>query len=233
MRWRHGTAILAAVLLVFGIPGKALASGLPSGWTTVISSADFDGTSLDTSQWSAYDGTKDGEIWNPAKCVVGGGYLTLNADSGGQCGVSAITQHTYGKFAVQARFLTPASTAFNPVFLFWPQDDSSWPAAGEIDYVECYDATRQSFQSWNHYADTSGNNATDYAGSYSVDMTQWRTYAIDWEPTFIKLYVDGVLWHTYTDHIESGPMHAVFQIDQKGTAAGSSSVQIDYFRQYQ
>jgi len=235
MWWKRGTAMaLAGGLTLFGLQSQAQAC-VPSGWTTVLSSADFTGSTLDTSQWSAYDGTnqQSGEVWDPSKCVVGGGYLTLNADSAGLCGVAGTTQHTYGKFAVRAKFLTPASTAFNPVFLFWPQVDSTWPAAGEIDFVECYDVTRQSFQSWNHYADANGNNAADYAGSFAVDMTQWHTYAVDWESTFIKLYVDGTLWHTYSTHIESGPMHVTFQIDRNAAASASSTVQVDYFRQYQ
>lgn len=231
---RKGLVLLIAILSTFLAAGTASADTLPPGWTTVTGSSDFSGTTLDSPHWVAYDGTNpaSGEVWNPAECVVGGGYLTLNANSAGLCGVTSTVEHTYGKFAIRAKFNVPAGAGYAPVFLFWPENDSDWPAAGEIDVVECYDLSRMSYQSWNHYADANGNNQSDYAGTENVNMTAWNVYAWDWEPGFIKEYVNGVLWHTYTTHIESGPMHMVMQIDQISAASGSTSVNVDWFRSY-
>jgi hypothetical protein len=48
-----------------------------------------------------------------------------------------------------------------------------------------------------------------------------NTYAFDGETGSIRLYVDGSLWLTYTQHVGSGPMHAVFQTDRLGSATGT------------
>lgn len=194
-------------------------------------SDDFQGTSLNTSLWGVYNGTNpsSGEVWNSQQVVVENDCLNLTASPAGLAGVAGKTQFTYGTFEVRARFLPTFDSLLNPVFLFWPQLDSSWPAAGEIDFVECYDITRQSYQSWNHYANSDGQNTSDYAGTTTLDMTQWHVYRVEWAESSIVLMIDGVEWHTYTQHIPSGPMHVVFQIDGKGKVSGATHVQIDYF----
>jgi beta-glucanase (GH16 family) len=196
--------------------------------TTLPGSDDFTGTTLNTALWGVYDGVNSGEDWVPGQVVVSGGYLNLNAGPEGIAGVAGTTNFTFGTFEVRARFSPSLDSNLAPVFLFWPELNSSWPAAGEIDYVECYDITRQSYQSWNHYA-VNGVNTSDYAGSHKLDMTQWHAYRVAWTAESIVLSVDGTVWHTYTDHIPTGPMHPTFQINSLGAVTGSAQVQIDYF----
>lgn len=196
--------------------------------TSLLGSDDFVGTTLDANLWGVYDGTKGTEAWVPGQIVVANGCLNLNAGPTGIAGVAGKTNFTYGIFETRARFSTTLDANLAPVFLFWPELNSSWPAAGEIDYVECYDPSRQSYQSWNHYA-VEGTNTSEYGGKHLVNMTQWHTYRMDWSATSIVLSVDGVVWHTYTDHIPTGPMHPVFQVNSLGPVSGSAQVQIDYF----
>lgn len=198
---------------------------------TLLGSDDFNGTTIDTTLWAVYDGVNEssGEHWNAAQCTVGANGLNLNASPLGLTGVAGKTQFVYGTFEVRARFSPSLDTMLNPVFLFWPQLDASWPAAGEIDFVECYDPTRQTYQSWNHYATTADVAGADYAGSHKVDMTQWHVYRVEWTPKLLVLKVDGKTWHTYTTHVPAGPMHVVFQIDAAGPVTATASVQIDYF----
>jgi hypothetical protein len=196
--------------------------------TFLTGSDDFVGTTLDTELWGVYDGVNSGEDWTPGQVVVSGGCLNLNAGPMGISGVAGKTNFTYGVFETRARFSASLDANLEPVFLFWPELNSSWPAAGEIDYVECYDPTRQSYQSWNHYA-VNGANTSEYGGEHVVDMTQWHAYRVAWSAESIVLSVDGSVWHTYTDHIPSGPMHPTFQINSKTPVTGSAQVQIDYF----
>jgi beta-glucanase (GH16 family) len=198
--------------------------------TNLVGSDDFNGTALDTALWSMYDGvsTSTGDVWEAGQVALAGGFLNLNASPSGIAGVAGRTQFTYGSFAVRARFSASLDSNLAPVFLFWPQLDSSWPAAGEIDYVECYDPTRQSYQSWNHYA-AGGAGTSEYGGKHQLDMTQWHVYQMNWTAEAITLSVDGTVWHTYADHIPDGPMHPVFQINSLGPVTGSAQVQIDYF----
>ncbi|HEX3787389.1 MAG TPA: glycoside hydrolase family 16 protein [Pseudonocardiaceae bacterium] len=203
------------------------------GWVQ-LTSYNFNGTSLSNSVWSTYNGTNpaSGEHWSSAQCTLSEGVLTLAASSNGLCGLTALRQYTYGKFELRAKFSAPADPNLNPVFLLWPELDSTWPRAGEIDAIEDHDPTRTSLQSWNHFADSNGQDMATYAGVYQVDMTQWHTYAIDWQRDYVTLYVDNVPWHVYTRHIPSGPMHPVIQIDATGPITSTASVELDWFRTY-
>ncbi len=193
-------------------------------------SEEFDGSSLDSTHWTAYDGFNraSGETWRAAQCTVSGGVLKLRADSSGVCGVASLTQRTYAKAEVRARFSVPAGQGLAPVFLYWPENDGDWPQAGEIDWLECYDTSRQSFGSWIHYAGLSGADDSDNAGDFRVDMTQWHTYGIEWSASQVQVSVDGQVWHVYTAHIPRGPMHLAFQIDRIGAVTGPAEVEIDW-----
>jgi hypothetical protein len=196
--------------------------------TMLTGSDDFLGAELDTNLWGTYNGVGSGEDWVTDQVVVGNGCLNLNASPTGVAGVAGKTQFIYGVFETRARFPASLDANLAPVLLFWPELNSSWPVAGEIDYVECYDPTRKSYQSWNHYA-VNGVNTSDYAGERVLDMTAWHAYRVVWSAKSIILSVDGIAWHTYTDHIPSGPMHPTFQINSKGPVSGSAQVQVDYF----
>ncbi|WP_166459524.1 glycoside hydrolase family 16 protein [Amycolatopsis pithecellobii] len=191
---------------------------------------DFDGSALDATRWVAYNGFNQasGETWQAAQCTVSDGLLRLRADSSGICGVASRTQRTYGKTEVRARFPAPAGQGLAPVFLYWPEHDADWPQAGEIDWLECYDTSRQSFGSWIHYAGPGGGDDSDYAGDFRVDMTQWHTYGVEWSPSQVRVSVDGQVWHVYSRHLPTGPMHLVFQINRIGPVTGTAEVDIDW-----
>ncbi|TNC29091.1 glycoside hydrolase family 16 protein [Amycolatopsis alkalitolerans] len=191
---------------------------------------DFDGSSLDPARWVAYDGFNraSAETWRASQCTVSGGVLRLRADASGICGVASRIQTTYAKAEVRARFSAPAGQGLAPVFLFWPQNDNDWPQAGEIDWLECYDTSRRSFGSWIHYAGRGGNDESDYGGDFRVDMSQWHTYGVEWTSSQVRVSVDGQVWHTYTRHIPSGPMHLAFQINRIGPVTGVAEVEIDW-----
>lgn len=46
-------------------------------------------------------------------------------------------------------------------------------------------------------------------------MTRWHTYAVEWTPTQITGYVDGVRFFRDSNrgHLPRGPMHASMQLD--------------------
>jgi licheninase len=228
--------ILATVVFAVAIAVPVLIL-LPGGSRSACASGcgveDFTGTALNPAQWVSYDGynPKSGENWQSTKCTVSGGVLHLEADSEGICGVASRTQETFANVEVRARFSAPAGAGLAPVFLFWPQDDAAWPAAGEIDWLECYDTSRQSFGSWIHYS-RDGADASDSAGDAHVDMSQWHTYGVEWTAQSVRVLVDGQVWHTYLRHVPQGPMHLVFQIDRIGPVTGNATVDIDWVRHY-
>lgn len=205
-----------------------------SGGSQPVVSDDFDGASPDPAHWVAYDGFNraSGETWRAAQCTVSGGVLRLHADAAGICGIASRTQRTYGKADIRARFPAPAGRGLAPVFLFWPRNDDDWPQAGEIDWLECYDTSRQSFGSWIHYAGPSGSDESDYGGDFRIDMSQWHTYGVEWSAAAVRVSVDGQVWHEYTQHVPSGPMHLALQVNRIGGVTGEADVEIDWVRQY-
>lgn len=228
-----GTWLVLVVLAV--VPFLVVSCSGGANSPRLTESDDFDGSSLDSAHWVAYNGYNrlSGETWRAAHCTVSGGVLRLTADDVGICGVASRTQATYAKAEARARFPAPAGQGLAPVFLFWPQNDDDWPQAGEIDWLECYDTSRQSFGSWIHYAGPSGGDDSDYGGDFRVDMTQWHTYAVEWTASAVRVSVDGQVWHVYPDHLPSGPMHLAFQINRIAAVSGEASVEIDWVRQYQ
>jgi licheninase len=234
--------IVVALVFVVVVPFVVLKPSKPPAFCdtaascnqwTLTGSEDFTGSALDPAHWEAYNGydRESGEAWLAAHCTTSGGVLRLNADSQGICGVASLTQEVHAKVEVRARFSAPGGAGLAPVFLFWPQHDDDWPAAGEIDWLECYDTSRQSFGSWIHYA-RNGADDSDYGGDFRVDMSQWHTYAVEWTDDSVRVFVDGRAWHTYLRHLPQGPMHLAFQINRIGPASGTASVDIDWVRHY-
>ncbi|TNC27833.1 glycoside hydrolase family 16 protein [Amycolatopsis alkalitolerans] len=228
---RFGGAITAAAGLLFAPSGPPAAA--PARPWVLAESEEFAGGVLQPRAWEVYNGYNplSGETWRADHCSVSHGVLELRADRSGLCGIAARTQHVYARIEVRARFPVPADPGLAPVFLLWPQDDRDWPQAGEIDFMECYDPARQSFESWLHYA-RAGRDASDTAGRYRVDMTGWHTYAVEWTRDAVAVSVDGRTWHTYRRHVPAGPMHLTLQIDRVGRVAGAANAEVDWVRTY-
>ena len=68
------------------------------------------------------------------------------------------------------------------------------------------------------------------------DTTQWHNYAVEWTPTGITGYIDGVQAFRDTDtaHLPSGSMHQTVQLDwfPDGTATKVSTMSVDWVRVY-
>lgn len=208
------------------------------GWQRVAGD-EFDGRSVDSSQWDIYDGDNSvDESWSSKQCSVSGGLLTLSGKAntaGTTCGIAFKQNQVYGRWEVRARMPVPADPGYAPTFLLWGADDANFPDAGEIDFAEDWDPNRQFVESWLHGP---GNLRGPYFKSNPVDLTQWHNFGVDWQPDKITLYLDGQVWGVYDDpkYIPRTPMHLVLQLSYTSKHAGApraTTAQVDWARVYQ
>ncbi|MGB3181013.1 MAG: carbohydrate-binding protein [Cyclobacteriaceae bacterium] len=99
----------------------------------------------------------------------------------------------YGR--IEARIAMPSFTGVWPAF--WMLGDNitsvGWPACGEIDIMEHVN-TEQATHGTIHWQDNNGNYA-NYGGYTGTNVTAYHTYAIEWNSSSIKWFLDGVQYH--------------------------------------
>lgn len=189
-----------------------------ASWSLVWSD-EFNGTSLDTGNWSTDVGTgcpdlcgwgnNELQYYRSQNVAVSGGNLviTARAESFGGASFTSGKIHTrdkrsflYGRIEMRAKI--PTGGGMWPAFWMMPQDNvyGGWAASGEIDIMESANATT-SVGGALHYGGSWPNN-TSTSGSYSLGGANFadafHVYAVEWEPDVIRWYVDGVLFMTRT-----------------------------------
>lgn len=100
----------------------------------------------------------------------------------------------YGK--IEARIASPSIQGIWPAFWMLGESIGSvgWPKCGEIDIFEHVNTGNTNYGTihWNSDA----NTHVDYGSNTQVnDITQYHTYAVEWDANLIKWYVDGVKYH--------------------------------------
>ena len=197
----------------------------------LVWSDEFDGTSLNTANWS-YDvgngcpnlcgwGNAELQYYRSQNVSVSGGNLIIEAreqDAGydytsGKIHSRNKQDFLYGK--VEARMKVPTGGGMWPAFWMMPTDNvyGGWAASGEIDIMETCNNTDY-IGGTIHYGGGWPNN-TYSGGSYSpggIDFSDaFHVYTIEWEPDVMRWYVDGNLYSTktssqwYSDAAPSNP----------------------------
>jgi Glycosyl hydrolases family 16 len=154
-------------------------NALPSGWETFLGKP----------------GGDPGAQWADTHVTVNNGLLTLYAFqdpafnnawvTGGLCQCSVA--RTYGAYFVRSRLTGPGPTQ---VELLWPT--TGWPP--EIDFSETYGGTNYSMAT-DHF--TAANK--EIHNRVYLDVTQWHTWGVIWNPTSITYTVDGRIWGQITN----------------------------------
>jgi len=216
-----------AAIIVLGCAAPA--------WATysLVWSDEFDGTSLDTSNWTADIGdgcpnlcgwgNNELQYYRAENVTVSDGNLVLTSREeyyGGRSYTSGKV-HTrdkrsflYGR--IEMRAMIPTGDGMWPAFWMMPQDDvyGGWAASGEIDIMESSNATT-SVGGTLHFGGSWPDN-TYTGGSYSLGggtsfADDFHIYAVEWEADEIRWYVDDVLFSTkvssqwYSDGAPSNP----------------------------
>ncbi|WP_222852928.1 carbohydrate-binding protein [Massilia genomosp. 1] len=233
----------------------------PDGWTLAWAD-EFNGTSLDTSKWNIEvngDGGGNNELQyytaRPENIRVTGGELVIQARKEAYMG----KQYTSGRITTQdkaswqygrieARMKIPTGKGTWPAFWMLGNSINSarWPASGEIDIMEHINSEAVTHGTI-HWSDQ--NNAyANYGGpSGNLDFSQYHVYAVEWDTSMIRWYVDGNKFHEV--NIAGGingtsefhaPFFLLFNLAVGGNWPGSpdgstafpNQMQVDYVRVY-
>ena len=228
--------------------GAAQPLGRVAGPWNLAFDSEFNGSSLDTSQWSTGwfgsgittgASSSEQQCYDPSQVSVTGGVLNLSAVARAvTCGG---TVHPYasgmvttdGKFSftygyMEARIWMPGNGSIADWPAFWA-DGQNWPTNGEIDTLEGLGG-----QACAHFHNPAGGPGACAAGNYSGG---WHTFAADWEPGSVTFYYDGTQIWNDTSGITSAPMYLILNlalspaITSPNTAPATT--QVDYVRVWQ
>jgi beta-glucanase (GH16 family) len=130
---------------------------------------------------------------------VGADGVTRNYTSA-RLKTAGLFNQAYGRF--EARIKIPAGQGLWPAFWMLGQDinTAGWPTCGEIDIMENVGFEPAKVHGSAHGPGYSGSHAltgvyTLPAGRFSDDF---HVFAVEWEPSAVRFYVDGTLYETRT-----------------------------------
>ncbi|GAA3620719.1 family 16 glycosylhydrolase [Flavivirga jejuensis] len=180
----------------------------------LIFSDEFSGTSVDQSKWTSIVGdgcptlcgfgNNEEQWYQPENTTVQNGNLiitTRNEAVGGKQYTSSklITSgkfnSKYGRY--EASIKLPSAGGVWPAFWMLPEN-SNWPFTGEIDIMEAKHKNAESIEGTVHYSNGDWQyNGREYNAGLDLSAG-FHEYAVEWEPSEIRWYVDDQLYHTVT-----------------------------------
>jgi beta-glucanase (GH16 family) len=201
--------VIAAAGLLIGLASTAQAQT----WNLVWSD-EFNGTSVNTANWTFETG---GHGWgnqelenytNGANASVSGGILTITArrtTTGscwyGTCQYTSTRMKTQGKREIrygriEARMALPSGKGLWPAFWMLGSNigTAGWPACGEIDIMENRGSSPGTASSAIHGPGYSG--ATPFNHSTGISAGGFNTYAVEWNATQMRFLVNGAVHYT-------------------------------------
>ena len=203
------------------------------GWGTPVIGDEFNYTGApDATKWIVYNspGHAGNGIRSPQQVTVDGSKMVMTGTpEGTTAGMGAkFGKQKYGRWEVRAA--GSGDNEYHMVSILWP-DSENWPCDGEVDYAETT-GDWNVIKFFHHYG---CSNSQTWA-SRPLDVTQFHNYAVDWSPTGIVGYVDGLEWFRDTDpaHQPPGSMHQTLQLDwfPDSTANGVGEMRVDWIRVY-
>lgn len=212
-----------------------------SGQWRLVMSDSFESSTLDTTKWMVYGPNWPGHNGNGLRdgraVSVQNGTLTITARMlDGKLVSGAVRSRldqTYGRFEFRARTDPDPTQTMSGVVLTWPQYQWS-PEFTENDiYETLLNTTRNPLYTFIHYGNSSSSQK--YFIHEGVDGSQWHHFAMEWEPTALRIYHDGALVWTVTDMyaIPDVAHHLVMQLDAfKPSLSGTVRLQVDDVRIY-
>lgn len=186
----------------------------PPGPWTLVWSDEFDGPSIDVSNWNFETGcsgwgnaewenyTNGDNSWIEYDSQAGSNVMIIEARDvgGGNCGYTSSRMTTQGKREftygrVEARLKLPQTQGIWPAFWMLGDDIGSvgWPSCGEIDIMEHVGFEPTITHAALHGPGYSG--ATPIGGAYNLGEqvdANYHVYALEWDANGLHWYVDDV-----------------------------------------
>ena len=200
---------------------------------------DFNGNAVNAANWSMYNGpghAGNGLRRPSAFSTDGQGHLVVSAQTiDGKIvsgGMANRLNQAYGLYEFRVRTDPDPTDTMSGVVLTWPAS-GRWPQDGENDIYET--GTRKSRDPFGTFVHFGQDNDQRFF-LHGADASQWHTMAMDWSPSAIKVFRDGVLVWTVTDRkaIPHVAHHLCIQLDAFANRRLASPVRmyVDYVRIY-
>jgi beta-glucanase (GH16 family) len=225
---------------------------------------EFDGTRVSEQNWQLVDlknsFNNEKQYYRPEQASIVDGKLRITATNEALDGklyrsarLESVRQFVPGRF--EARIDLPTSQGMWPAFWLLP-NGTQWPTGGEIDILENRGRQPLVVSSAYHWQTNPGPCCAqhrfvseDYsttAGGERVNFHEgFHIYAVEWEATELRFYVDGVLHFTVNElpdrPIFENPMNIILNLavggdfggDPDGTTLFPQHMEIDYVRVWQ
>jgi beta-glucanase (GH16 family) len=190
-----------------------------SAWTCTFDD-EFDGTSLNTGNWTpvttASNGYHSGQecfVNSPNNVSVANGYLSLTVrqeaapfvcvdpkgnyttqyTSGAVMSYGHFSQ-TYGRFEVRAAFPAATVAGLQSSLWLWPNSPlkyGAWPASGEIDIAEEYSLYPDRAIPYVHYVPATLDWSVTNNNCLLTNVAGFHDYAVEWTTNTITVSFDG------------------------------------------
>jgi len=251
-------AVAASAASWVGGHTHAQVPNLP-GWDLVFND-EFDGTSLDTTHWTALNRqdsfNNEKQYYHPSQVSVTGGNLQLTASDqplGGKDYRSGLitSNNLFGPGRFEARIDLPTTQGMWPAF-WLNANQVAWPQGGEIDIMENRGSQPNLVSSAYHWQTNPGPCCGDHQfvyDEYTAGATNFHagfhTYAVEWDETTLKFFVDDNLYHTVTESanrpifetqkniILNVAVGGNFGGDPNGSTVFPQTMLVDYVRYWQ
>jgi len=144
---------------------------------------------------AALDGKGALVITARAETYIGRNYTSARLKTQGKF------EHAYGRF--EARIQIPMGQGLWPAFWMLGNDigSASWPTCGEIDIMENVGKEPSTIHGTIHGPGYSGGNgigAPDMLAGNARFADAYHVFAVEWETSAIRFYLDGKLYETRT-----------------------------------
>ena len=208
-------ASLSAAMMLGAIMLSVDVAAAPTGWSPIWSD-EFDGTTLDQAKWTAETVTnphnEELQAYIPEQVTVADGNMVITSTNQPYGGknyrsgrVHSDWTRQYGRWEVRADL--PTSRGMWPAIWLLPDTTQyQWPNQGEIDIMENRGNQPRLTSSAYHYGTFSPYNhqyqsaeQTTARFGQPIDYhAGFHTYAVEWDATKIRFFVDDV--HHWTIH---------------------------------
>ncbi|PWA06757.1 glycoside hydrolase family 16 protein [Flavobacterium laiguense] len=213
---------------------------------------------LDSSKWSfqTWDpGYVNNELQSyttrPENTIVQGGILKIKAIrekygkgdfTSGRIESNGKFDFTYGKIVIRAKVPTGVGT-WPAVWMLGSTIGSvGWPKCGEIDILESVGKNLNQNHSSLHSEGRSGTTPDTGIIKVPNSNTEFHIYTADWTATYIKFYVDDILYYTFINSDKfpfNKNFYLIINLAMGGVWGGpvdpnftSSTLEVDYIRVY-